>query len=209
MIQRAFEAEVPAGWVVGDTVYGMARGLRGWLEQEGCPYVLAVTSTKGVYREGHQRQVGKIAGDLPQEEWFRASAGEGSKGERLYEWTCVALPAAETCCAGERGGRWLLLRRQIDDPHELAYYLCYGPAQTTVDELIKIAGKRWRIEETFEATKSEVGLDEYEVRKWGGWYRHITLCLLAHAYLSAVRLRAARDEDALKGGLSSRVSIPN
>ncbi|MBA2441758.1 MAG: IS701 family transposase [Rubrobacter sp.] len=211
MLWRAFEVEVPARWVVGDTVYGMSRGLRGWLEQRGCPYVMAVTATKGVYREGHQRQVRKIARDLPEEDWFRASAGEGSKGERLYDWTCVALPAAETNCAGDRAGRWLLVRRwrSLDDPQELAYYLCYGPAQTTVDELINIAGKRWRIEETFEATKSEVGLDEYEIRKWGGWYRHITLCLLAHAYLTAVRSAAEREEEAVKGGISSRVSTPN
>lgn len=209
MLGRAFEAEAPARWVVGDTVYGMSRGLRGWLEQRGCSYVLAVTATKGVYREGHQRQVRRIAGDLPQEDWFRASAGEGSKGERLYDWACVALPAAGAYCAGDRAGRWLLMRRQLDDPQEIAYYVCYGPAQTTVDELIKIAGKRWRIEETFEAAKSEIGLDEYEVRKWGGWYRHITLCLLAHAYLTAVRLAAEREEDALKGGTSSRVSIPS
>ncbi len=209
LLWRAFEAEVPARWVLGDTVYGMSRGLRGWLEQRGCPYVLAVTATKGVYREGHHRQVRKIVWDLPEEGWVRVSAGEGSKGERLYDWTCVALPAAETYCSGHRAGRWLLVRRQIDDPRELAYYLCYGPARTTTDELIKIAGKRWRIEETFEATKSEVGLDEYEVRKWDGWYRHITLCLLAHAYLSVVRSVAEREEETVKGGISSRVSIPN
>lgn len=209
MLERAFEAEVPAGWVIGDTVYGMSRGLRGWLEQKEWPYVLAVTATKGAYREGHQKQVRKIARDLPEEEWFRASAGEGSKGERLYDWACVMLPAAGTYCAGHRAGRWLLVRRQIDDPQELAYYLCYGPAHTTAGELTKIAGRRWRIEETFEATKSEVGLDEYEVRKWDGWYRHITLCLLAHAYLSAARSAAEHDEDAVKGGTSSRVPIPS
>lgn len=210
MLGRAFEAEVPARWVLGDTVYGMARGLRGWLEQRGCSYVLAVTATKGVYREGHHRQVRKIARDLPQEDWFRASAGEGSKGERLYDWACVALPAAETNFAGgQMAGRWLLVRRQIDDPREIAYFLCYGSAQTTARELIETAGKRWRIEETFEATKSEVGLDEYEVRKWGGWYRHITLCLLAHAYLSAVRLAAEYEEGAVKEGSPSRVPIQN
>lgn len=210
MLGRAFDAEVPARWVVGDTVYGMSRGLRGWLEQRGCPYVLAVTATKGAYREGHHRQVRKIARDLPQEEWFRASAGEGSKGERLYDWACVALPAAEANFAGGQvTGRWLLVRRQIDDPRELAYFLCYGPAQTTARELIAIAGKRWRIEETFEATKSEVGLDEYEIRKWGGWYRHITLCLLAHAYLSAVRSAAEHEGEAAKGGISSRIPIRN
>ena len=87
-----------------------------------------------------------------------------------------------------RAGRWLLMRRSIAEPEEkIAYYLCYGPAQTTVNELIGIAGRRWVIEDCFEAAKGEVGLGEYEVRKWDGWHRHVTLCLMAHAYLAVVR----------------------
>lgn len=91
-------------------------------------------------------------------------AGTGSKGERLYDWACVPLPSAEE----EGAGRWLLMRRGIEDPEELAYYLAYGPAGTSVHELIRIAGRRWSIEDCFEAAKGEVGLDEYEVRKWDG-----------------------------------------
>lgn len=91
MLQRAFEADVPARWIVADTVYGMTRGLRGWLEKRERSYVLAVTSSKGIYHEGRQRRVGEVSRSLPKESWVRASAGKGSKGERLYDWACVAL----------------------------------------------------------------------------------------------------------------------
>jgi SRSO17 transposase len=206
MLNRAFEADVPARWVVADTVYGMTRGLRGWLEKRECSYVLAVTSSKGVYHEGRQRQVHKVAQGLPEESWIRASAGKGSKGERLYDWACVALPESGMYREGLRAGRWLLMRRSIAEPEEIAYYLCYAPAHTNVHELIRIAGRRWTIEDCFEAAKGEVGLDEYEVRKWDGWHRHVTLCLMAHAYLAVVRSVAADGEDAAKKGPSTRAS---
>jgi SRSO17 transposase len=210
MLKRAFEAGVPARWVVADTVYGMTRGLRGWLEERGRSYVLAITSSKGVYHEGHQRRVGKVARSLPERSWLRASAGKGTKGERLYDWACVALAESERYREGVRAGRWLLMRRSIAKPEEIAYYLCYGPAHTSVDELIKIAGRRWVIEDCFEAAKGEVGLDEYEVRKWDGWHRHATLCLLAHAYLAVVRSVAEDEQDAVKRGPQTRAfSIPS
>jgi SRSO17 transposase len=201
MLHRAFEAGVPARWIVADTVYGMTRGLRGWLEKRERSYVLAVTSSKGIYHEGRQRQARKVAQSLPEESWVRASAGKGSKGERLYDWACVTLPEPEAQGEGVRAGRWLLMRRSISEPEEVAYYLCYGPARTTIRELIRMAGRRWVIEDCFEAAKSEVGLDEYEVRKWDGWQRHITLCLLAHAYLAVVRSVAEDEEDAAKKGI--------
>ncbi len=206
---------MPARWVVADTVYGTARGLRGWLEERGCYYVVAVPETRGVYHEGRQRQAQMVAGTLPEEAWIRASAGAGSRGDRLYDWACLALPdepVSETSPVGT--GRWLLMRRGIEDPTEYAYYLAYGPAETPVKELIRIAGRRagrrWAIEDGFEAAKGEVGLDEYEVRKWDGWYRHITLCLLAHAYLVVLRSVAEHDEQgAAKGGTSIQIPTPS
>jgi SRSO17 transposase len=188
MLRRALEAAVPARWVVADTVYGTARGLRGWLEEQECSYVLAVPATQGVYHTGRQRQVRALAKLVPEEAWARVSAGTGSKGERLYDWACLSLPEPDT----QEAERWLLLRRNIDDPAELAYYLAYGPKGTPAEELIRVAGRRWAIEDSFEAAKGEVGLDEYEVRKWDAWHRHITLCLLAHAYLVILR-SAAKD----------------
>lgn len=228
MLGRAFEAGVPARWVVGDTIYGIARGLKGFLEKRGYSYVLAVPETKGIYHDGRQRPAKTIARELPENSWIRASAGEGSKGERLYDWACVPLGSADavegaaseeedetqtTARTGSRAGRWLLMRRQIDEPRELAYYLCYGHRQTEVAELIRIAGSRWRIEDGFKESKSELGLDEYEVRKWAGWHRHITLCLLAHAYLAVLHSVASSEEasgiDASKGGVSNRIPTPS
>jgi SRSO17 transposase len=205
MLKQAFGAGVPARWVVADTVYGTARGLRGWLEEEGRSYVLAVPGTQGVYHEGRQRRARTVAKRLAEEAWFRASAGRGSKGERLYEWACVPLPDPEE----SEMGRWLLLRRNIDDPSEYAYYLAYGPKQTPVQELIRVVGRRWQIEDCFEAAKGEVGLDEYEVRKWDGWHRHTTLSLLAHAYLAVVRSVAEHEEGVGKRGISNRISTPS
>ena len=209
MLKRAFEAGVPARWVVADTVYGTARGLRGWLEKRGRCYVLAVPETQGVYHEGSQRQARTLTKDLlPEEAWFGASAGRGSKGERLYEWACIALPNSDR--TQQQAGRWLLMRRSIAEPEEIAYYLCYGPAHTNAHELIRIAGRRWVIEDCFEQAKGEVGLDEYEVRKWDGWHRHTTLCLLAHAFLVVVRLAAEHEERVAKGGISTqRISTPS
>lgn len=210
MLKRAFEAGVPARWVVADTVYGTARGLRRWLEKRGTWYVLAVPETRGVYHEGRQRQARAVAESLPEEAWGRASAGAGSKGDRLYDWACVTLPEPEASGAERRAGRWLLMRRGIDDPVELAYYLAYGPAEAPTSELIRTAGRRWAVEDCFEAAKGEVGLDEYEVRKWDGWHRHITLCSLAHAYLVVLRHSAAEHEEgAAKRGISDRISAPS
>ncbi len=168
-------------------------------------YVMAVTGTHGVHREGHQRQARTVANGLPEGAWVWASAGEGSKGERLYDWACVALSGAG---AEGEAGRWLLARRKIDQPSELAYYLAYGPKGTPVGELVRVAGRRWAIEDCFEQAKGEVGLDEYEVRRWDGWHRHVTLSLLAHAYLAALRSAAEREGDAAKRGTSGRIRAP-
>jgi SRSO17 transposase len=175
--------------VVADTVYGTARGLRGWLEEQGRSYVLAVPSTKGIYHEERQRQARTVAKRLPEEAWFRASAGKGSKGERLYDWACVPLPDPD---GAQKRGRWLLVRRSIGDPSELAYYLAYGPKETLAEELIRVAGTRWQVEDCFEQAKGEVGLD-----------RHVTLSLLAHAYLTVLRSEAhddaAQESEAKRG----------
>src|ERR671913_469668 len=149
-------------------------------------------------------QMQTLAKGLPQTHWSRISAGEGSKGERLYDWACLEL---QDEFAGTRARRWLLLRRDIEEPEEVAFYLAYGPAGTASDELALVAGKRWKVEECFEQAKGEAGLDEYEVRKWDGWYRHVTLSLLAHAYLSVLTSVAESDRDTAKKGLPRRIPV--
>jgi SRSO17 transposase len=192
MLARAFAAGVPANWVVGDTVYGYDQ-MRSWLEEQGRNYVLAVPETHTVWIAGQSQPVGLVAALLPEEAWTVLSAGEGSQGPRLYEWAWLALSGAPEAAAGGRGA-WLLIRRNLSDPGKRAYYRVSGPASTTLAEAVRVAGGRWRIEEGLEEAKGEVGLDQYEVRGYRAWYRHITLALLAHAVLVVTQAQEKKRE---------------
>jgi SRSO17 transposase len=191
MLARAFAAGVPARWVVADCLYGRVHHLRRWLEAQGRPHVLGVMPGQVVTHEGQPQRAKVLAASLPPEAWVRRSAGPGSQGERVHDWACV--PLSEETPAGR--GRWLLVRRTPRDPTDLAYFRAYGPRETTPEELVRIAGRRWSVEEGFAQAKGEVGLDQYEVRRWTAWYRHITLCLLAQAYLAAVCAQARANWD--------------
>ncbi len=184
MLSRAFAAGVPAQWVVGDTVYGYDE-LCLWLDEQQKNYVMAVPETYVVWVQGRQQPIGLLAALLPKEAWGVLSAGEGSKGPRLYEWAWLQLPA-QTEEVSERT-RWILIRRSLSDPSKRAYYRAAGPAIITLPELVRVAGSRWKIEEGLEEAKGEVGLDHYEVRGFRAWYRFVTLALLAHAILVVVR----------------------
>jgi SRSO17 transposase len=193
MLTRVLEAGVPAGWLTADEVYGQDKRLRVWCEQHGLPYVLATRSTDTVATvDWRQRRVRALIAELPAEAWGRCSAGAGAHGLRLYDWARVEL------LAGFDPGwaRWVLARRSIpqtpEETPELAFYVCAGPAETTLEQLIAVAGGRWRIEECFAAAKNEAGLASYQVRDYTAWYRHITLAMLAHAYLSATRATAEK-----------------
>jgi SRSO17 transposase len=185
MLARAFAAGVPAEWVVGDTVYGYDE-MRGWLEEQERNYVLAVPETHTVWIAGQSQPVGLVAALLPPDAWTVLSAGEGSQGPRLYEWAWLSLSMGQ---AGEARGRgsWLLIRRSLSDPSKRAYYRVSAPVATTLQEAVQVAGRRWSVEEGLEEAKGEVGLDQYEVRGYRAWYRHITLVLLAHAVLVVAR----------------------
>ena len=190
MIGRAVAAGVPFAWVAGDTVYGNDRRLRRWLEENGICYVLAVKSNEPLWvnteRGPAPVAVRELAQALPDADWHRLSAGDGSKGPRFYDWARVPLRPG----AAPDQGYWLLVRRSVADPAELAYYACCGAGDVPLAELVRVAGTRWIIEDAFKAAKGEVGLDHYEVRRWTGWYRHITLALLAHAFLAVTRSHA-------------------
>ena len=118
----------------------------------------------------------------------RLSCGDGAKGPRWYDWAIQPTNSPDPgSCA-----RWLLIRRDVSDPAEVAYFACGGPPRTTLVELVRVAGARWAIEECFELGKGDCGLDEYEVRSWAGWHRHVTLSLFALAVVAVLRSRAAR-----------------
>jgi SRSO17 transposase len=133
----------------------------------------------------------QLAAAVPAEQWIACSAGHGAKGRRLYDWTRVELAPPAT--AGM--GRWLLVRRSRSDA-ELAFYACFAPSDTPLIGLVWVAGARWAVEEAFEQAKGEVGLGHYQVRRWPGWYRHITLALLAYAFLAVIRAQATSPERA-------------
>lgn len=195
MLGRAFAAGVPAAWVVGDTIYG-GDEMRQWLEEREQHYVLSVPCTHRIWTVGRQVEVQVLGDDAPEEAWTRVSAGGGSQGPRWYDWTCFALPYA----ALSGHAHWLLVRRSVSDPTERAYYRVYAPTDTPTDQIVRVAGQRWCIESAFEEAKGLVGLDQYEVRKWEAWHRHITLALLAHAALVITRTRAAEAEEAEEKG---------
>ena len=199
MLARAFAAGVPATWVTGDSVYGEDRRLRVWLES--CPqaYVLAVSGKEYVWLDWHQRQVKTILATLPGEGWTRLRAGDGAKGPRWYAWRW--LPLAEPLEPGWR--RWLLVRRGLGDPSALTAYVVFAPQDTPLEEVVRVAGTRWTIESCFEAAKSEVGLDQYEVRSWTGWYRHMTLAMWALSLLAVLRAGAIAVELLKKSPQSS------
>ena len=206
MLARAHAAGVLTGWVTADEVYGQNLALRAWLARHEVPFVLAVRNDDVlVTPDGHRRQakvLATIAGHGEGGGWERRSIGPGAHGERLYDWTAVLLDPAGL---PHDWGHWLLVRRQTRPGEgkkyrDLAFYRCAGPATTPLRELIRVAGARWAIEECFQTAKNEAGLDHYQVRSFRAWYAHITLAMLAAAYLAATRA-AEINREAEKGDL--------
>lgn len=188
MLERALDAGVPAAWVVADEVYGSDSTLRRVLEARDQPYVLAVRRNQPLaiwppYGAPGQTTPAAITPAISETAWERLSAGEGAQGPRWYDWAVVPLRPAL------RDG-WLhalLLRRHPDRPAEIAWSLTYAPVGTGLTEIVRAAGTRWTIEDAFKLAKGQVGLDQYEVRSWHGWHRHMTLALCALAALAAAK----------------------
>ncbi len=193
MLARALDAGVPAQWLTGDEVYGLHPGLRRFCEARGLGYVLAVASNQWVWAKDadgipRQRRASVLADMIAPQAFRRLSAGAGAKGPRVYQWARI-----ETHPRPEDGSRsWLLVRRSLADATDRAYYLCHAPAATGLAELVHVAGTRWAIEETFQTAKGEVGLDQYQVRRYDAWYRHMTLAMFAHAFLTVTRAAAGK-----------------
>jgi SRSO17 transposase len=210
MLEHAWARGVPMRWVTGDEVYGDDTLLRDWVDEAGKRYVLAVSASTPVWREGQpvvapgkgQRgrprkrvrladgaatwePVSAVVAALPPEAWQRLTVGQGEKGPRTYDWARVWVFEKRGAVPGPE--RWLLARRSVTNPTELAYYLSNAPRSTSLHTLAEVAGARWSIETTIEEGKGEAGLDEYEVRYWHSWHRHVTLSMMAHAWLASMR----------------------
>lgn len=195
MLKRAWRQGVTAAWVTGDTVYGHDGKFRRFLEVNRQAYVLAVPANQPLFDGSARLTVKGIADGLSPQAWRRVSAGAGTKGPRWYDWAVRPFGPVN-----ERGWQlWLVVRRRQEQPDERAYYLARGPADTPAEALIGVAGSRWRVEECLELAKGDCGLDEYEVRTWAGWHRHVTLSLWALAVVVVIRARAAKARGRKKG----------
>jgi SRSO17 transposase len=195
MLERALAAGVPFSYFLADEVYGQSRVLRAWLEEHRVRYVLAIPKDEALpLPDGRTRQARELYALVPEEALERRSCADGAKGPREYDWAAVQL--APTTWELERH---LLIRRSTVPNkkdkktgqlvREVAYFLCHTDPGATLVGLVTAAGRRWMVEESFQVAKGQVGLDEHEVRKWCSWYRHTTVCMLAMAFLAAVRSR--------------------
>ncbi len=196
LITRAVQANVPAEWVTGDEVYGADPKLRAAVRDHRLGYVLAIASNRRVPTHAGPIRVDALPAQLPVRAWQKHSAGTGAHGLRIYSWAWISLlPEDDT----GTGVHHLLIRRN-DTTGELAYLRCYSPRPVTLHTLVTVAGQRWRIEESFQAAKGLVGLDQHQVRRWKSWHRWTTLAMLAHAFL-AVATATERDTQPCPTGL--------
>jgi SRSO17 transposase len=221
MLKHAWAQGVPMRWVSGDEVYGGSVKLRDIVANSDRWYVLAVSTDELIWlarpaiaepqpqRRGRPRTRTRLAQGAPpaipvqaavslwaERRWQRLTVAAGEKGPLTYDWGCQRVVERRDRLPGPEG--WLLARRSISDPTEIAYYLSNAPADMPLFELARVASTRYTVEQCIEEAKGETGLDEYEVRFWHSWYRHITLSMMAHAWLASVRHQATEK----KGGLS-------
>lgn len=212
MLEHAWEQGVSMCWVTGDEVYGDSPRLRETIQAHGRFYVLAVSANTRVWKERPEviapkaqtggrprralhvapsapsaRLVSEVVASLPSSAWKRRAVMEGEKGPIQYDWACTPVVESRDRLPGP--DVWLLVRRSISDPKQVAYYLAYAPEGTSFETLIRVASRRYTVEQCIEEAKGETGLDEYEVRFWHSWYRHITLSMMAHAWLASIRLQ--------------------
>jgi SRSO17 transposase len=219
MLQDAWQRGVPMRWVAGDEVYGESSQLRDGIAASGRWYVLSVRTVMPVWRErpamvepeaqeqGRPRTKVRLADDAvpattvkemvanwPASRWQRLAVIEGEKGRITYDWACQRVVESRAKLPGPDA--WLLARRSVSDPSEIAYYLSNAPADLPLAKLAQVASTRYTVEQCIEEAKGETGLDDYEVRYWHSWHRHITLSMMAHAWLASVRHKATEK----KGG---------
>ncbi|TDU80628.1 DDE family transposase [Streptomyces sp. KS 21] len=186
MVHRAIAEKIPFRWVTADAAHGFSKGWRTELERADVFHVMATTRhDTAVTRWAMDHPVHDLFPGLPRQKWKRRSCGDGAHGPRAYDWARVEVrPWHREDCR-----HWVIARRSVRRPEEISYHVAYCPAETTLDELIRVAGSRWAVEECFQTAKQECGLDDYRVRRYDGWHRHMTLAMAAHACLTVLRAR--------------------
>jgi SRSO17 transposase len=196
MIVRAIAAKIPFSFVAADSVYGTGE-IETTLRKAGKGYVLGVAANRLFNSWNEKLVVGGtaegIAQNLPKSAWRRLSAGDGTKGARLYDWAYLELADLDADEYNSTiGGTWtrgLLIRRNIAD-NDLAFFSTWCPKGTPMEKLVLVEGHRWAIEDSFETAKNELGLDHNETRSWHGWHRHVSLVMLAFSMMAVIRHRA-------------------
>jgi SRSO17 transposase len=186
MLTRALRGGVPARWLAGDEVYGADPGLRAECERNRIGYVLAIGCDRRIPTDAGPQRADELAAGLPRWAWQRLSAGTGAKGERYYDWAWIDHTDHAHRDDPLDTQRWSLLIRRHRHTGELAFYRCYTPEPVPLRELVRVAGRRWTIEEAFQAGKGLAGMDEHQVRRWTSWRRWTLLAMLAHALLAVL-----------------------
>lgn len=187
MLERQLAAGVELDYFAADAdaSYGRDPGLREFCHRREVAYVLAVpVDLPLVEVRGRSECAGRVLDRLlalgKRSVWERRSCGAGTKGARVYDWTAIAVTVTDQAPAAGFTHA-LLLRRSISNPAEVKFFLAHAPTGTAVPELISVAGARWKIEENNESGKDLLGLDEYQVRKWTPFHRHVTTTMFALA----------------------------
>lgn len=180
MVERTAQAGLPFRWFTADEEFGQNPGLRDYLENAAIAYVMAIPkNTQFTDAAGHTVTVKDVPEQLRPSAWARRACGIGTKGYRVYDWSVIDSDDPD---------HQYMIRRSIDDG-ELAFYRCYNPRREPVTELVRAAGARWPIEECFHTGKGHIGLDNYQVRLYHAWYRHITLTMLTQTFLAILAHR--------------------
>ena len=204
MVEAALDAGVLCAWVLGDAVYGSDKTLRVMLERHDKPYVLSIRGNERLMMGDFRTHTAEdLVAGLAMDQWRRLPAGQGSKGPRLYDWARLRLFRLQS----PPWDHWLLIRRSISDPTDVAFYVTFGPHETELKELAAVAGLRWTIEECFQSAKGETGLDHCEARSWHGWHRHMTLSMLALAFLAGLRARLKEAQISVAAGKANKRSL--
>lgn len=193
LIEGALEAGTPAAWATADEVYGNDPNLRRAIAAGGLGFVLAVAKSHRFTTGIGPRRAIDLAIRLPAHAWHRISAGHGAKGERWYDWALVE--ATDPALSGRPGLTGLLVRRSLTTG-EYAFYRVHSPHPVTLTELVRVAGTRWKVEESFAGCKELAALDEHQVRGWTSWHRWTVLAMLAHAFLSVLTAQEATHDTA-------------
>jgi SRSO17 transposase len=228
MLAHAWQQGVPMRWVTGDAVYGDAPALREMIA--GHPevsYVLAVSRhcpvwpqrppmaapprqtgrsprpARGLAPEApHATTVAALVAAWPAPHWERLTVAAGEKGPRTYDWARGRVVESRRRLPGT--DCWLLARRSPTDPTDIAFYLSDAPVHIPLRQLAGVTAARWTVEQCIEESKGEVGLDEYEVRHWPSWHRHITCAMMAHAWLAHIRGEARGKKNRQRAGRTHR-----